>query len=576
MPLSSVALCKKAEGKVLDQMRRQSLTRSGLLLVVILSVLTALGRTAALQSSIVTTTQTTTGNTITIKARVVSAGQSNSLSVRRVQFTANNQTFAVDRHPDAAGLYDATLPPNETYPIYVTLAAYDVSQHEVAQHSLTIYRESTALKGFAGFIAKTPLPVAKGFPYVLFVCLAVLAVWLLRQAAREVKHSERLRAIIESHRLVAEGKDNFLSLSVHYLNTPLTLMNSGLELLVGVKQISVEQAEIIKAPLIQLATQVKQLVHDTENNTALAAITKPSYVPSKAIAYASPQFIWPLVVVAVLIISADYLFGIIGQLALGTLNILTQVIVFLLLGFMLYSAIRTRLQRRDQYRRIVTLLEHEVVLDAARNDFIEQSHAVLEQYLQAIKLAAVSMGQAGQAKHFWEGYNRFAEILGRYELLASLESKEPATDSIDLTPLLQQAWQTQIASVQSKSLQQSTSLPPVSIKQNSRLITFVVHSIVDNAVKFSPEHGTVTLELTVDNHAAHIQVSNGGAGIPEDHLARLIQPFSRAESAETFNYEGIGLSLYLDKLILDYLGGKIAITSKPQKTTVSVLIPLGV
>jgi K+-sensing histidine kinase KdpD len=51
----------------------------------------------------------------------------------------------------------------------------------------------------------------------------------------------------------------------------------------------------------------------------------------------------------------------------------------------------------------------------------------------------------------------------------------------------------------------------------------------------------------------------------------LFQAFSKTEGAETFNHEGMGFSLYMDKLIMNYLVGDIRVESAPQKGTKVVL-----
>jgi signal transduction histidine kinase len=62
-------------------------------------------------------------------------------------------------------------------------------------------------------------------------------------------------------------------------------------------------------------------------------------------------------------------------------------------------------------------------------------------------------------------------------------------------------------------------------------------------------------------------VADNGQGIPTDKLNSLFQPFSKAEGAEVFTHEGMGFSLYLNKLIMMYLGGTIGIESAEGKGT---------
>ena len=55
----------------------------------------------------------------------------------------------------------------------------------------------------------------------------------------------------------------------------------------------------------------------------------------------------------------------------------------------------------------------------------------------------------------------------------------------------------------------------------------------------------------------------------------LFQPFSKIEGFENFDHEGMGFSLYLDKLIMEYLGGSINLQSEEnQGTTVDLKLPI--
>jgi signal transduction histidine kinase len=70
-------------------------------------------------------------------------------------------------------------------------------------------------------------------------------------------------------------------------------------------------------------------------------------------------------------------------------------------------------------------------------------------------------------------------------------------------------------------------------------------------------------------------VKDQGIGISPEKLPSLLRPFTRGTDSMEYNYEGIGLDLYSDKVIVDKLGGKISITSQLNKgTTVNVSIPI--
>jgi signal transduction histidine kinase len=116
----------------------------------------------------------------------------------------------------------------------------------------------------------------------------------------------------------------------------------------------------------------------------------------------------------------------------------------------------------------------------------------------------------------------------------------------------------------------------VSVVSDTDLLGTVVDSLVDNAVKYSTEGGTVTSDVNRRGGNVELSVHNDGSSIDADKLNELFQPFVRAEgdALADFSKQGMGFSLYLDKIIMDYLDGSISAKSEAGKgTTVSIRLP---
>jgi len=110
------------------------------------------------------------------------------------------------------------------------------------------------------------------------------------------------------------------------------------------------------------------------------------------------------------------------------------------------------------------------------------------------------------------------------------------------------------------------------IKQRRTLFDFVLGSLIDNAIKFSHDGGTITVVSTPHEGVLTLKVSDYGIGIPEEKMSQLFKPFSRSTSALEFNYEGLGFSLFLDKIIMDYMGGEISARSEDHKHTTFTVV----
>ncbi|MFP2934607.1 ATP-binding protein, partial [Pyxidicoccus sp. 3LG] len=85
----------------------------------------------------------------------------------------------------------------------------------------------------------------------------------------------------------------------------------------------------------------------------------------------------------------------------------------------------------------------------------------------------------------------------------------------------------------------------------------VLTNLVSNAVRYSPQGGTV--RMTLEEEAEHIvvHVKDEGIGIPPESLGKLFRPFSRASNAQARHYGGLGLGLFICREIVERHGGTI-------------------
>ena len=100
-----------------------------------------------------------------------------------------------------------------------------------------------------------------------------------------------------------------------------------------------------------------------------------------------------------------------------------------------------------------------------------------------------------------------------------------------------------------------------------------VGNLLDNALRFTPENGSIHIALSKHNSALEVAVSDTGSGIASEHLPRVFDRFYRAESSR--GSDGAGLGLALVKSIVDLHGGSAMIESKVGRgTTVKLTFPV--
>ena len=103
----------------------------------------------------------------------------------------------------------------------------------------------------------------------------------------------------------------------------------------------------------------------------------------------------------------------------------------------------------------------------------------------------------------------------------------------------------------------------VRVFADPRRLVQMLTNLIDNAIKFNREDGTVTITHDVAGERNRIYVSDTGEGIPAQHLARIFERFYRVDRARTRNLGGTGLGLAIVKHLAKAHGGEILVNSRP-------------
>ncbi len=101
------------------------------------------------------------------------------------------------------------------------------------------------------------------------------------------------------------------------------------------------------------------------------------------------------------------------------------------------------------------------------------------------------------------------------------------------------------------------------VRADETRIRQVLDNLVNNAIKYAPKGGTITVGGEFDAQAVTVYVSDQGIGITERDQERIFDRFFRVDDALSRKAPGTGLGLYLAKAIIDAHGGNIYVTSTP-------------
>lgn len=105
----------------------------------------------------------------------------------------------------------------------------------------------------------------------------------------------------------------------------------------------------------------------------------------------------------------------------------------------------------------------------------------------------------------------------------------------------------------------------------------VMRNLIENAVKFNLDSGSVTIGVSrsADQRGVTVNITDTGIGIPKENINNIFDTFTQADMSHTRRFAGAGLGLPVAKAIVEAHGGSIGVNSKPGKgSTFSIWLPV--
>src|SRR5215469_1438757 len=250
--------------------------------------------------------------------------------------------------------------------------------------------------------------------------------------------------------------------------------------------------------------------------------------------------------------------------------------------------------RNDAYEITGALvLFHDVTelkkIDQIRRDFVANvSHelrtplSILRGYIETLlDNPKTSDEELSRILRVMERHSKRLDLLAQDLLtLAHLESANPNLQlgNVDLSNLFGEVirdWEKKLAT---KKLSVIVDVPPdlPPIRADPQRLQEALYNLLDNAVKYSPEHGEIRLTARQRDEGIVLSVSDDGIGISKEDLPRIFERFYRADKARTHdNIRGTGLGLAIVKHVAQLHGGRVEAGSETGKgTTIHVVLPM--
>jgi PAS domain S-box-containing protein len=144
--------------------------------------------------------------------------------------------------------------------------------------------------------------------------------------------------------------------------------------------------------------------------------------------------------------------------------------------------------------------------------------------------------------------------------LQRIESMDNVSqEAVSMAELVELVASSHRARARAKQLAFSVLLPgsSVIVEADPMQIREALDNLIDNAIKYTPQGGSVTVRLGERGGLALVEVEDTGPGIPDEMQPRVFSPFFRTRSAETITAEGTGLGLHLVKNIIERHNGRM-------------------
>lgn len=432
------------------------------------------------------------------------------------------------------------------------------------------------LKPVLSIIRPLPNVVKYALPYFLFLLLLLDMILLVFYTHREVDEQRKLRGLIERERQVVSLKQTFVALTSHYLRTPLAVLSGGADLLASLDKTQNAALATLRSALTDLHARIEGLIKYAAADHQ-AVTSQPAQTPALPPTSTRPMLLIPVLLAGAAAFAFDYLAQSAGNFSLSEINLIMQAVVFGSIAVVLYIVVRTYQLSHQKLKIARQVLADEQGLNEQRDSFIAEASAELNTTLTALDAALAAAGPTPASKFLDQGQKRLHSVADKLTVAARIKGSDAklSPELTRLKDLAEAAQQTLRAKMDAKKVHLTVNNDQVLQLADPNLITYVLQTLVDNAVDYSPESGNITIASQAKADSLAITVTDEGAGIDPQKKFALFEAFSKLEGATTFNREGMGFSLYLDRLIMTYLHGSITLdNAAPHGAQATISLPV--
>lgn len=253
------------------------------------------------------------------------------------------------------------------------------------------------------------------------------------------------------------------------------------------------------------------------------------------------------------------------------------------------SAFPFRDGRHKKYN-LVTLIDitRQKEIDQVKSEFVSLASHQLRtpisslkwnvELLQSERSGTLSEKQLKYALKIERAAERMDALVGDFLNVSKLElgTLTPRAKQIEVDTFFESIYEEFQERIEKKeiTLTKQYAEDITTIVADKRLFRMVITNLVSNAVKYTPEGGTVTVSYAGNEHWVTFSISDTGMGIPKNDQEQLFTKLFRAKNAREQVPEGTGLGLYVVKQAVEVMRGSISFKSQEGTgTTFEVVLP---
>ena len=238
--------------------------------------------------------------------------------------------------------------------------------------------------------------------------------------------------------------------------------------------------------------------------------------------------------------------------------------------------LRVRAEPLDSIGGVIVVIEdvtEELKTQRMRREFVAHASHELKSPVASMQTLAEALRHAVRedlpaAERFADRIESESARLGRLigDLLDLSRLEDPETvprETVDLSAGARRAMEDTHAEVVAKGITLHTEISDgVYVRGDESQMAVLVRNLVENAIRYTPEGGRVSVDVYQDGDSAIVRVSDNGIGIPLEAQARVFERFYRVDRARSRDRGGTGLGLAIVKHVAELHGGTVQLESE--------------